>query len=287
MGHWHRHHQHIVRPPRNMESLSESLISSIFNQLSLRDALHASYVCTKWQFALRPYLCNTYDIHKYLSCFANPESLLRVFRTSGAILSGSQALSYFLPAQRVYTQNSDWDIFVPYPHQQLLHEELLLQGFHPVERTKKPRKPGLFQLFDYRNASKEKVQLVALTSKWNLFDCLMQFHISIVQNFISGWGCGCIHWASTLSGKGWMAKRLDPTPGCSEQELRELDEYKKGEIRKYGDRGIRLVTWGERDVEERSSDFVFVVYFAGKGKESSHAYVPLEELKQLLDFESK
>ena len=186
-----------------METLSESIIASIFNELSLRDALHASYVCSKWQFALMPYLSNTYNVHNYLSCFSNPESLLQVFRKSGAILSGSRALSYFLPAQRVYTQNSDWDIFVPYPHQQLVHEELLLQGFYSVKRTKESRKPELFQLSDYRNASKEKVQLVALTSKWNLFDCLMQFHISIVQNFISGWGCGSIHWTTTFAGK-WM-----------------------------------------------------------------------------------
>jgi hypothetical protein len=85
-----------------------------------------------------------------------------------------------------------------------------------------------------------------------------------------------------------MAKRLDPTPGRSEKELWELEEYKKGEIRKYGDRGIRLVTWGERDMLKRSSDFVFVVCFTGKGKKSSHAYISLEELEmQLLDWESR
>ena len=265
-----------------METLSESLITKIFNELSLRDALHASYVCAKWQYALRPYLGNTYGIHKYLSCFSSPKSLLQVFRNSGAILSGSRALSYFLPAQRVHTQDSDWDIFVPCPNRLLLHEELLLQGFRPVERTKKPRKPECFQLFDYRNAANEKVQLVALTSKWNLFECLMQFHISIVQNFISGWGCCCMHSETTLGRKGWMARRLDLTPDHSKEEIREMEKYKKGEISKYGDRGIKLITWGERDMVNCPPDRVFVVYFSGKGKECGHAYLSLEELEREL-----
>src|SRR5256885_2285271 len=147
-----------------MERLTESLVATISNGLSLRDALYASYVCRGWNSVLSGYLSHTYSLHKYLfSSFPNPESILQRFRDCGAILSGSRALSYFLPSQREYTQFSDWDIYVPYPHYPLLHDELVLQGFQSVERTKPSPNPELFRVFDYRNnLSNDKIQLVAL-----------------------------------------------------------------------------------------------------------------------------
>lgn len=79
-----------------------------------------------------------------------------------------------------------------------------------------------------------------------------------------------------------MAKRLDLTPDHSEEEIRAMENYKKGEISKYGDRGIKLITWGERDMPKCCPDCVFVVYLSGKGKECGHAYLSLEELEKIL-----
>jgi len=61
-----------------------------------------------------------------------------------------------------------------------------------------------------------------------------------------------------------------------------------GEIKKYGDRGIKLVTWAEKDKVKCLSDRVFMVYLQGKVKGCSCGYLSLEELEnQLVDWERR
>jgi hypothetical protein len=260
-----------------MESLPSSLVAQIFDELTLRDAHNASYVSRQWRATLIPYLREVYNVHQYLSCFPNPESLLQAFRRTGTILSGSKALSYFLPSHRKFTMSSDWDIFVPYPHENLIHKELSSQGFHLTERNKEQRNPEHFLVHDYFNSDGEKVQLVALTSNRNIFDCLMDFHESVVQNFISGWGCFSVHWQSTFDRKGWMAQRLDPYP-----------KYQMDEIEKYDEMGIELVRWGERDAAAYQECNIYAVYLPAKMNGLDHAYITVEELKEeLLGLEDK
>jgi len=254
-----------------MESLPIDLIVKIFDDLNLRDALHASHVSRRWNWILKPYLRETYGLTKFLSSFRDPGSLLQTFRHTGAILSGSRALSYFLPSHRQHTKSSDWDIFVPYPHQDVLREELLSQGCQPLIRTKPSRKPELFSVYDYQNMSNDKVQVIALTTQWNLYKCLTQFHMSVVQNFISGWGCFSIHWESTFAKRGWLAERLEPYP-----------EYQETEIRKMDAKGINLVRWNERDSVKSPTESVFAVYLPRMRNSCSHAYISLEELENEL-----
>lgn len=254
-----------------MDTLSNALIANIFNHLNLRDALQASYVSRGWHSMLRPYLGSTYSLYRYLSCFRDPKSLLHAFQCSGAILSGSRALSYFLPSHRMHTETSDWDIFVPSPYQEFLHQELLSQGFQSVIRTKAPRKPELFCVFDYRNSANVKVQVVALTAQWSLYACLMDFHMSVVQNFISGWGCVSVYSESTFAKRGWLAARLNSFSEYQDEVIREMDV-----------KGIKLVRWKEKESVKCPSDSVFVVYLPRARNGCGHAYISLEELEKEL-----
>ena len=236
-----------------METLPIILLTRVFHQLTIRDAINASYVSRTLHTTLAPYLLDTYNVPKYLSSsFSNPAGLLNTFRRSGAVLSGSRALAYVIPSIRSHTATSDWDIYVPYPHQLLVHDELVRQGFNAVERTKQAR-PHEFWVFDYYNGG-EKVQLVALVQGHSLFDCFIDFHASIVQNFISGWGCYCMHWKTTFDGWGWIANRLDAFP-----------KYRIELVAKEAARGMRLVPWKDRDLEECTQVKVFAVKFPGSG----------------------
>jgi hypothetical protein len=256
---------------KSMESLPFHLIAKIFDDLNLRDALHASHVSHGWNWILKPYLRETYSLTKFLSSFRDPGSLLQTFRRTGAILSGSRALSYFLPSHRQHTKSSDWDMFVPYPHQDVLREELLSQGCQPLIRTKPSLKPELFSVFDYRNMSNDKVQLIALTTQWNLYKCVTDFHMSVVQNFISGWGCFSIHWESTFAKRGWLAERLKSYPVYQEQVIQKMDA-----------KGVNLVRWNERDSVKCPTESIFVVYLPRLRKSCSHAHISLEELENEL-----
>src|ERR1700738_1200746 len=121
-----------------METLSSSLVESIFNECSLRDALNASYTCRAWRKILVPYLYDIYSLRKYLYPFHDSTSPLRIFRETGAILSGGRALAYFLPRLRRFSDAAqDLDIFVPFPNFERVHKEILSQGFFQVDRTKK------------------------------------------------------------------------------------------------------------------------------------------------------
>jgi len=251
-----------------MEALPIALIAKIFDTLTLRDALHASFVSHGWRSVLNPYLRDTYNIYKYLSCFLDPKSVLRVFRRTGAVLSGSRGLAYFLPSHRVFTNSSDWDIFVPHPNYYNVHEELLSQGFIFVPRTKPQLTPEHFLVYTYYNAAKEKVQLVALTRERTLYDCLMDFHHSLVQNFISGWGAYSIQWESTFNRAGWMAKRLDPYP-----------KYQEEEIQKYDRRGFRVVRWLDRHLVSQGEQNIFAVYWPMKQSVCGQTYLSFEELE--------
>ena len=52
-----------------MERLPPILVKQIFDDLSIRDALHSSYVSHTWREVLMPYLYSTYNINYYLKDF--------------------------------------------------------------------------------------------------------------------------------------------------------------------------------------------------------------------------
>jgi hypothetical protein len=137
-----------------------------------------------------------------------------------------------------------------------------------IPREKEQRRPDRFNVHDYWNCSKVKVQVVALTATWNIYQCLMDFHMSVVQNFITGWGCYSVHWESTFEKRGWLARRLEGFP-----------EYEVEEINKKRAMGIELVPWKERDLEKSRKDSIFVVYWPVSGKDCGHKYISRKELE--------
>jgi hypothetical protein len=254
-----------------METLSGSLVSAIFDECSLRDALHASYTSRVWRKILIPYLINTYNLQKYLSPFHDSKSLLKVFRETGAILSGGRALAYFLPRLRRFSDASqDWDIFVPFPNYELVHKEIVSQqGFYEVERTKKQPYEKRFLVHDYLNDENIKVQVVALTPEWSMYDCIMDFHVSVVQNGITGWGCFMLNWEYTFADRGWLAERLSVYP-----------EYQEKARMKYANQGISIVPWTEWKDKNLLARKVFVVLW--KQGRMGEDTISLTEWKALL-----
>jgi hypothetical protein len=231
----------------SFENLSYPVIKKVLDELCLKDALHASVICQSWRKILLEYLFETYNPVRYLSdIFPEPKSMLNTFRKTGAILSGSRGLAYFLPSLRHRIVDSDWDIFVPSANEELLHLELQVQSFKIIPREKPQPQPARFTVYNYLNYEKQKVQLVVL-KECSFYECLINFHMSIVMNCITGRGAYSKFWKSTFEGRGWTAERLDGHP-----------EYRNEQIEKYAKKGIRLVQWAERDELEYD---VFAVYW--------------------------
>jgi len=196
--------------------------------------------------------------------------MLTVFRITGTILSGSRALAYFLPSHRKFTKSSDWDIFVPFPHQQIVHDQLVSQGFLNVERIKPQPKPDRFLVYDYFNAANAKIQLVALKVHWSMYDNIMNFHKSTVQNIISGWGVYSIHWQETFNKSGWLAERLAKYPDYEKQQIKEAKDIG----------GFTLKEWANTDARKLVEN-VFVAYYGRRADNEGDAvgYLSFEKLK--------
>jgi hypothetical protein len=209
-----------------------------------------------------------------MSPFRDVRSLIRVFYSTGAILSGGRALSYIIPRLRQFSHTSqDWDIFIPFPQYDVVHDEILSQGFNKVERTKEQPNESKFIVHDYHNHENVKVQLVALTAEWSLYHCIMDFHTSVVQNAITGWGCFNLNWESTFSERGWFAERLA-----------EYSAFRTKEEKKYAQKGITIVPWTDWDDKDLGKRKAFAVrwsHMAGTGVVQSD--VSLAELKELLN----
>jgi hypothetical protein len=250
-----------------MEKLSDNIVAKIFGGLGLRDALHASYVSREWNTKIKPYLRETYNINSYLTpSFPDPAALLVTFRKTGTILSGSRAYSYFLPAERVFTAESDWDIYVPSPNFHLVKSELERQGFNEVQRTKRPNHPDLFLVHDFFSPAGVKVQVNELTAKWSLYACIRNFHVTVVQNFISGRGCCSMRWGPTFDKRGHFAERITAGEWCDKER------------RKWRERGVSLKMFEEREGVLGNSHSGLVVWWGGEGKEQIIEHIPNEEI---------
>ena len=255
-----------------METLSGSLVRAIFNECSLRDVLNASYTCRAWRRILLPYLRDTYSLRKYLYPFHDSKSLLKVFRETGALLSGGRALAYFLPKLRRFSNASqDWDIFVPFPYFQIVHKEILSQGFYEVERTKGQPNEERFLVHDYLNVENAKVQVVALTAERSMCDCIMDFHMSVVQNAITGWGCFILNWEYTFANRGWLAERLSGYP-----------EYQMTAQMKYANYGISIMSWADWEDKNLEARKVFVVRWKPDTNDDGEGTMSLTDWKALL-----
>jgi hypothetical protein len=92
--------------------------------------------------------------------------------------------------------------------------------------------------------------------------------MSIVQNFISGWGCYSVYWKTTFAKVGWLAERLHSYLEYQEELMREMEV-----------KGVKLVRWEERESLDFHSDKVFVVYFPFIRDRYRHGYISLEEMK--------
>jgi F-box domain len=250
-----------------MEKLPDKLVAKIFDSLSLRDTIHVSYVSRLWNTKIKPYLRKTYNLNSYLEqTFPNPTALLKVFRESGAILSGSRAYSYFLPAERMFTAESDWDVYVSYPNFEFLKAELECQGFNYVPRTKPSHYPDLFRVHNFFSPIGVKVQVNELTEKWSLHACIKNFHVTVVQNFISGRGCCSVRWGPTFDKMGYFARRI----GAS--------EWRNKEMRKWSKRGVLLKIFKGRKKVLGDSNSALVVWWGGEGKERIIEHIPSEQL---------
>jgi len=117
-----------------MENLPPILIEQIFDELSIREAIHASYVSRQWRTLLSPYLYSTFSVNRLLSDFENPSSLLKMLRYTRSILCGQKLIGYFLPSCRSNDYSYPWDLHIPVRYEDIVHEELLEQGFVPCPR---------------------------------------------------------------------------------------------------------------------------------------------------------
>jgi hypothetical protein len=257
-----------------METLPEIPLELVFDHLSLRDALHASYVSRTWHELLLPYLRRRYNVNDYLTCFEDPASMIKVMRATNTILSGSRALAYFLPSIRRHVQSSDWDFYVTEQDREIVHREFVLQGYFLVRRKKSEGILYPFTLLEYRNIDGETLQLVALHANITAFHILKDFHMSIVQNCISGFGCYSIFWGTTFRKEGWFAKRLD-----------DFKEYREKLAQKQAARGFDMIEYMWRNHEVSDSENVFAVYWKGHGFASTVAYLSYDELK--MDLEAR
>ena len=257
-----------------MDSLPEIPLELVFDLLSLRDALHASYVSRAWHELLLPYLRHIYNVNDYLACFEDPASMIKVMRATNTILSGSRALAYFLPSIRRHVQSSDWDFYVNEQDSAIVQREFVLQGYLLVRRKESDGKLNPFTLLEYRNIDGETLQLVALHANMTAFLILKGFHMSIVQNCISGFGCYSMFWETTFRKEGWFNKRLD-----------DFKEYREGLAQKQAARGFDMIEYMWRNHEVSDSENVFAVYWKGHGFASTVAYLSYDELK--MDLEAR
>lgn len=183
--------------------------------------------------------------------------MLQIMRDTNMVLSGSRALGFFLPSVREYVRSSDWDFYVPESERATVHEGLLSQGYHLI-KEKEPR--DAFTVFDYRNETGTKLQLVCLKSFWTFAACLRNFHSSIVQNVISGPGCYSVYWKTTFEKEGWLAEK---TEGYG------YGEYRIAQARKFAERGFTMVRWPERNVEVGKGRHIFAVYWRDNGVDNT------------------
>ena len=261
-----------------MERLPPTLIEMVFDELSIRDALHASYVSRRWHAMLSPYIYSTYNINQYLSrVFPDPASLLKIFRYTGAVMAGLRTLGYFLPSCRIPVYNSYmWEIVLPWPdYGWIICDELVRQQF--VLRTDSKSDVQSFPKLYYRANETDaldriEVEISEAETVESPNDSDTNHHTSVLTNFISGWGAGSVYWKPTFERQAWMAK--------------EISSYDKDKdlIEIISRLGIKIVeppeSWNETTV---SNDKIFVVYFPSTGKEESHAYLTEDELEKELE----
>jgi len=112
-----------------MERLPHFLVEQIFDELSICDAIEASFVSRSWRAALMPYLYSTYNINYYLNDFPAPAAFLFMMRQTNAMLCGSRAIAYFLPSGRddPNVKASVWEPWVMDHYKYFIHEQLKRQ----------------------------------------------------------------------------------------------------------------------------------------------------------------
>ena len=236
-----------------METLAAIPFDLVFDQLSLREALQASYVSHSWHTLLLPYLQSRYCISRYLDCFPDSKSALKIMRETNTVLSGSRALAYFVPSIRRHVQSSDWDFYVPESNRELVHQELLSQGYSLIKEKAATEQ---FTVVNYHNETGTKLQLVCLKPFWTFPACLKNFHSSIVQNVISGFGCYSVYWKTTFNMEGWFGEKMERV---------DYEEYRAAQAQKFAERGFRMVRWPDRNAEAGQGRHIFAAYWRRKG----------------------
>jgi len=210
-----------------MERLPPILIEQIFDELSIRDALHASYVSRLWNAILRPYLYSTYNINNYLKDFLpDPAPFLRVLRQTNGILCGPKALAYFLPSLRVKT--SDWELRISGRYRGLVHEQLeRQQSFRLVTRNRDDLKATVVGLkddyiFEGPNGKEVKLVMVAFGQDSSWFKPTRSLRIwsnsTAKMNWISGWGAVCPYWDKTFEKSACLLTESKFDPQLEEEE---------------------------------------------------------------------
>jgi len=261
-----------------MERLPHFLVEQIFDELSICDAIEASFVSRSWRAALMPYLYSTYNINSFFKCFPQPEAFLRLLRETGGLLCGYPALGYFLPAyrgdghhiveaerpSRFYTPLTGWRLQVLDYDKMYVHDKLLQQSF-----VYAPGNRGLeYFVYEYESATGKKGKLeVHLHLYWGtIYGSLFEIPCAAERNFLTGWGAVSLYLEETFQNRGWLSLGVLARKG--ELSGPALVDYANSAAERYAQRGIKVLVEKEGEKPRK----VFMLNFPSAGKGTSHAY---------------
>jgi len=259
-----------------MENFPPILVEQIFDELSICDAINASYVSRQWHAMLTRYLYSTFNVNRYLSFFPDPASLLKVLRYTQAVLGGLRAFGYFVPSCRVHIYNRDpWHILVSQRYEDTIHDELLRQGFISSPKPKKIQKLPINRYLSNKTNDKDpfEVLVVVLTGSRdiNSYAAMRLFNSSALRNCITGWGAVSLDWKWTFEKRGWIIYHRGSVPR----------DQQKGFVNSCVDMGIRLE---ERcTLSQLELDRPFVMYFPSAGGNKGHAFLEKWQLEDEME----
>lgn len=177
----------------------------------------------------------------------DPGELLRSMLMCGVLLSGSRAAEYFCPGACLST--SDWDFFGDtHSTRGDFMDRTSKLGMrwdrHPDNNSLYPPSSRFNGSVVHRGTT-HAVQLVIFDK--SAFDGVIQFHSSIVQCFISGFGAACMYKELTARSRSltWVTES-DYADPMTPRRCRE----------KYAERGVKYVSWEQYSNTEVLDDGV-------------------------------
>lgn len=238
--------------------LPPELIQTIVEKASLKDSINITYalgyvltVETKHKI-----IASRYDVKRYLRELTDdPTSLLLAMLYTKTVLSGSRGSSYFEPA--LVSSSSDWDFFTCLSPVSILGFMLYLRTIGVIWTEKTHDYTDSRSTIEYDNdlevvrgtiERRGKIHNVSIIFNIVYYvtasRCIIEFHSSAVQCFISGFAAVSLYSGPTSHGKSLRWGKIA-------QNDMLFDEYNQKAVDKYVTRGIEYITY-EKYAEEYS-----------------------------------